>query len=489
MYTMRRCRAHIRAVQVCLLLAMTATVTSNVCAAPPLNPLPQPLYSFDAGSPTVNQMADGVSSGAILTVESPGDTPGERIRADGLGLNDPDDDLDGLSFNRANVTMADTFVLMFSVDRQTTGNAAADATLAGAGVPFNVTDQASRGHAAGDGFVTLTLFNRSGPVPTLRGAPTGNYQALNNADEGGNDFKALPNTSSTSTTTDPQDHVNGMSSETTPPQLRGNTGPGPTYYTVSSASPSLQQGLIPGNSGADVFFVQNPSAVPPEPVERFASADQLGLGFLDDISALVVIDEDSNGVFDGSDQVLFSLSPGSPSLDTMSGLEGVSENGGADIFTVSAGTAPALFTSAAELGLEGANDNIAGLSVVFSSDALQTALDAGIRSSSTSPVPTVGQWGLINLALLMVLSGAIILRRQPQTALAGDANADAHRSVPIDVRRLISALAVALSAGVVILIAVSTVAGPPAVRDIIGTLLAATLIGAVVNLGWLDRTG
>jgi hypothetical protein len=97
----------------------------------------------------------------------------------------------------------------------------------------------------------------------------------------------------------------------------------------------------------------------------------------DDIDALVVFDGNELGHFDESDQVLFSLAPGSPSLATIPGasLEGAA----ADVFVVGPGQPPALFVAAADLGLGSQPDDIDALDFVLCVDPLDGAARHGIR--------------------------------------------------------------------------------------------------------------
>ncbi|MCF7816784.1 MAG: PEP-CTERM sorting domain-containing protein [Kiritimatiellales bacterium] len=125
---------------------------------------------------------------------------------------------------------------------------------------------------------------------------------------------------------------------------------GNIYYSLSQAS---AVGI--GFDGATLFL--NPAApgydAAPSP---FAFAAQLGLlgGGADDLDAVVVYD--ANGLWDPGDQIFFSLTAGSATL---------AANGwsAADIL-VSQGGIVGLAVSAAQLGLNGATDNIDALDVI-----------------------------------------------------------------------------------------------------------------------------
>ncbi|MCZ6783499.1 MAG: PEP-CTERM sorting domain-containing protein, partial [Proteobacteria bacterium] len=77
----------------------------------------------------------------------------------------------------------------------------------------------------------------------------------------------------------------------------------------------------------------------------FASAAALMLVAGDEIDALVVFDDDGDGVFSGTDQVLFSLAAGSPTLIVL----GASP---ADVLSITFGGVLGVFATAAELGLD-----------------------------------------------------------------------------------------------------------------------------------------
>jgi hypothetical protein len=152
------------------------------------------------------------------------------------------------------------------------------------------------------------------------------------------------------------------------------------YFSVTAASPSLGDPLPEPTwsdpSGADIFVNENPLAF--APTELYASSAQLHLDSNDDIDALIVFDTNNNQIFDGTDRVLFSLAPGSPSL---SEITGASANGAAaDIFVVTVSEGPTVYASAAQLGLGATLDNINALDFHPCDNALECAARHGIRS-------------------------------------------------------------------------------------------------------------
>ncbi len=340
---------------------------ATAAARPPLEPLPLPYYSFDRDSPSA---ASGLLSGSdVLTLGPMGLTP--LVFGQQLGLVSPLDDLDELSGANALVPLDQPLVLLFSVDRASQGLAAPDPALLAAGVPYNVRDQAQRGHAAGDQFMSTDTFVL---VPPLRSGRSANCALTrNNYDEGGTDFGALPPTKGSDVTPGaPQDNVDSMSAGGSP-LLGGLTH---LYFTATSDSPSLE--LLAGGSpasGATIFYNAAPQSG--MPTELFATFLQLGLVQADDIDALVVFDRNANGRFELGDAVLFSLAPGSPSLSTIPGASPV--GAAADVFLTRYGQPPVVAVPAAQLGLGHPQDNIDALDVRSCADGDLCARLAGIR--------------------------------------------------------------------------------------------------------------
>lgn len=339
----------------CIVLAI-AGLPRAIFSAPPVNPLLPPLYSFDLASPTVTN--GFVEADDVLALNFPFPVP--VITGAALGLGAAGDDLDGLSGANSLVSDTATFMLRFSVDRDSTGAVPPDPALVNLGLPYNVADQAARGHQAGDEYISMQLYTRQ----STGGTPGGNHTlSRNNYDEGGTDFGAQPPTSAQSMAVGaPQDNVDG---------LAASEATAAVYFSATATSPSLA--TLPGGSGSGVHVYRFVSGT----TTLYASAAQLGLQQADDLDALVVFDTNANGLFDGTDQVLFSLAPGSPSLATLQGASAV--GAAADVFSVSPGIVPQLFASASSLGLGAASDNIDALEILPCTNSLGCLLDHSIR--------------------------------------------------------------------------------------------------------------
>lgn len=347
-------------------LLFTLAITPAATAEAPIDPLPAPDYSFDLLSCSV----DGglVEAGDILNLDFP--DPNILLYGEMLGLFSTDDDLNALSAGNPSVDPEQTFALLFSVHAATVGVVPPDPALIELHVPYNVTDQAIRGHAAGDQFMSTQLFTRSG---VHGGAISNNVLNRNNYDEGGTDFSAQPPTSAYEY---PQDELLDIVDATARLERVGGVVTS-AYFSLTPTSPALEElPVYSVPSGADIFFNSNPTAW--VLTELYAAHDHLQLDEDDDIDALIVFDDNNNGWYDGTDQVLFSLAPGSPSLDT---IPGASDQGAAaDVFSVTYDQAPILFAAAADLGLGDGQDNLDALDFVFCDDALFCAAQHGIRS-------------------------------------------------------------------------------------------------------------
>lgn len=391
-----------------LLTALLVGVWGNhVLAAPPRNPLPDPLYSFDGQSV---QVQDGTVASTDLLL------PGELqpiivISGADLGFPDSQDDLDALSGNNAGFQQDIPFALLFSVDENSVGAANPSPVLTGLGLPFNMKDQAAKGQAAGDQFMSLTLTDRFGVVPPNGTAgPVGSNNTLvkNNYDEGGTDWSANPPTSASSSSGDPQDDLDGTVKNSGGSPLAGADGTGgqPLYYTATAGSPSLQKlsggmGLAP--SGATIFFKSDPRDGTDPTI--FAAFGDLGLQQGDDINAMIIFDDNGNGEFDGTDQVLFSLTPGSISLPLP---VSTTTAPGADVYVVTPGSAPGRFVGAFEMGLGVTGDNIDALDFVPCDDAVDCAQDFAIQQGA---VPTLSEWGVLMMGLVLVVIASMLYRK------------------------------------------------------------------------------
>jgi len=349
----------------CILLlpAMWVSVATS-SAAPPLDPLPIPIFSLDSESPSVQQGV--VSSDDVLLSDDDVPVIGAYGIDFGLGLDG--DDVDALSYNNAMSPMGE-FVFLFSVDRATTGEVPPDFLLVELEVPYSATDQATRGQAAGDWCMSLELFTRDGRL--LRGGPTttNNTLVVNNYDEGGTHFGVQPESSAKDTYRVPQDNVDATAR--CPDEMKGCDMQN-AYFCVTAESPSLM--TLPGYddpSGSNIYFT--PDLPFPEDPDLFAYYWQLGLQSGDDIDAMVVFDFDYNGLFSGMDLVLFSLAPGSPSLPD--------PGAAADILAATHGQSFELFAPAWVLGLEGAEDNIDALDIlpIGPDGTIEAAQRHGIR--------------------------------------------------------------------------------------------------------------
>ncbi len=347
-------------------------VTPIALATRPVEPLPAGRYSFDHGSPTVMVGFLGAADVLRLSQTEP-DFPTVDLSAGAVGLT-PFDDIDALSLNITDVEPYDPLLLIFSVDRFTTGIAAPDPSLVAQGVPFNVQDQAARGHAAADQFMSTRAFTLSGLPPPAGGRPVPNNTLIrNNFDEGGTGHGAQPRRAADIWLVGhPQDNIDAITGEIIP---SARSQP-PLYLSLTPQSPTVIQ---TGTTGAHIFYLSEPSG----DLTVFASPSALGLTAQDDIDALVVFDMNENGVFDGSgalaDQVLFSLAPDSPSLMTIPNAS--VQGAAADIFSVRAGAPPniTVLARASDLGLGAAGDNVDALHFVRSASPMQSALQHGIR--------------------------------------------------------------------------------------------------------------
>jgi hypothetical protein len=215
-------------------------------ADPPLSPLPAPKYSFDLTSPAA--VAGTVGSADILTVSFPNPIaahPGEQLQLFS------GDDIDALSAPNRGVSGDVLFSLLFSVDRQSTGLAEPSESLVMQGVPFNVHDQADRGHAAGDQFLSTARFTRFEQVNPGGDELRNNVMTRNNFDEGGEDFAAYPATHGDTQLAEVvvQDNVDATA------RLDDGEAVPEMFFSLSVQSPSLALLSMPGMaSGANIFY-------------------------------------------------------------------------------------------------------------------------------------------------------------------------------------------------------------------------------------------
>ncbi|MFG0260430.1 MAG: hypothetical protein ACF8LK_08780, partial [Phycisphaerales bacterium JB041] len=225
----------------------------------------------------------------------------------GMGLGRAGDELIGLAPVVVDLApgpglATSDFVICFSVDPFAVGISR-----------FRITQQhlfrqAQNNQEAGDAFLSTEALRRGVgvlPPPASMGL-NNNALAVNQSQFYPNDFALLP-------AVDPRvfvlpdtplDDVDATlnSTDATPPSV---------FFTLSGDSPS--HAFLPGpDSGATIFFDVEIQVGGTETV--FAQPSQIGLDNLDQIDGLIVLDDNLNGVFDGTDAVYFSLSPDSPTL-------------------------------------------------------------------------------------------------------------------------------------------------------------------------------
>ncbi len=387
---------------VIILLCAFASVSRG---DPPIDPLPAPLFSFNANSPA--SQGGIVDPDGILRLDFP--HPHMMHHGNMFGLGRVGDELDAMSTNNTLFPSTASFALLFSVDESTVGAVTPDPILAAFGVPYNALDQAVRGQAAGDQFISTTLFSlvSGGAIEPARTA--NNVLVRNNFDEGGIDFSANPPTSADDIVqNEPQDRVDATVAESELNRV---------YFSASAASPSLDH--LPGSefpSGAHIF--RHSFGPGGRMMMLFASFSELGLQQADDIDAMVVFDVDGDGEFNGSDRVLLSLTADSPSLTTIP--DASATGAAADVFVAVPNQPPALFAAASLLGLGDPQDNIDALEFLECDDAVACVLSHGIRSANA--IPALSEWGIITMTLLLFVAGTIIVSAQQKERAPANPN-------------------------------------------------------------------
>lgn len=356
---------------------------AGVRADPPCNRPPIPLFSLDANSP---QVTDGTFEAAdILRKDGQGNQPPvEEVDGAAIGLGNASDDLDALSFANDSHEPLSEFVVLFSVDRGTVGSAPPENLLKQRAVRYNVSDQDTKGQHAGDQFMSLTSTNFETPAPGAARFAANNALSINNFDQGGTSFSVFPQTSADDTSADAQDNVDatGLSVD----GLRAVLAP--IYFSATSNSPSANQmasDLGFSGSGANIFYEPTPSNGVAN-VSMFAGFVALGLASGDDIDAMMVFDWNADGEFnDGNgttlpDVVLFSLTPGSPSLGDGTVVGASATGAAADVIYVeyNAGS-PTVLVAATLLGVGTATDNANALELFLCADPFECARTRGAR--------------------------------------------------------------------------------------------------------------
>lgn len=385
-----------------LLAAVLVCCTATTgWAAPPVKPLATPLYVFDAQSPQVG--TGGLRASDVLALVD--NSPTVRISGADLGMGQPGDEIDSLSRNRV-LEAGASFVVLLSLDRASTGTAAPDPVLVAAGVPHNALEQASRGHGAGDQYLTTSLFTLSMPRSAGGSRVSNNMLVINNFNEGGTEFGAQPLVpAGANARVVAQDNVSATATDASTQGNRGVPSTG-LYFSATATSPSLSNlSNCLAVSGATILFNPNPGT---NPTGTYACYEDLGLDVNDEIDAMVVMDAAGPGSFGVGDRVLFSLAAGSPSLVSIPGAS--PDGSAADVFVVSAGIPPQLFASAAQMGIGAQGDNIDALEVLLSTDGDTSAQLHGIRVNAG--VPTVNEWGLMLMAVLMLAAGGALIARR-----------------------------------------------------------------------------
>ncbi len=142
----------------------------------------------------------------------------------------------------------------------------------------------------------------------------------------------------------------------------------PVFLTLAAGSPTL---ALIGATPADVLMTN----VEFTAVKWADGVADLGLVTGDVIDALCVR-EDGSGVYDGEDQVVFSLAPGSPTLSALSASA-------ADLLLP--GRPPTVFYTAASLGLQ-STDNVDA--VMCSFELSRTFLPIVTRNATASAMGT-----------------------------------------------------------------------------------------------------
>lgn len=312
-------------------------------------PITPPLYSIDLASPST-----ALFQPATILVH-PG--PTVVIPAQNLSLFSPLDEINAISFNRASIEFDTQLALLFSVDRTSNGELPPDPFLVSQGFLFNVQHQAAHGQQAGDVYMGLLQYTRFGPLPIASSFTNNNTLVRNQGDAGGVGMSLEPNTSPSNPVPPPIDNVDAGAIPDEP-ALAGSAPPR-FYFVVRQGSPSLP-GLPGANSGADVYVDTNTNA--PGGEQLYAPFFVLGLFPNDEIDGLIVIDGNNDLFFDPmTDQIIFSLARGSPSLGTRSP---------ADVFTTI--EVPGVFvpfSQAIDLGLS-VHDNIDMLEFIECPDIL-----------------------------------------------------------------------------------------------------------------------
>lgn len=401
---MRTRLSYSAAAVVLLLGGASLRANDDVTANEPLTP---PLFTIDPNSPEVT--GGPLLPGDLLVPADPNLLVVE-VPAANLSLYSPADDVDALAFEGWDVSMADTFVVIFSVDRTAIGGVAPDPQLVALGFPFNVKDQATKNQAGGDLYMSLLLFDRFGyippaPLPRERSVSANNTLVVNQGDAGGVDTKLSPAGLSPAQPAPPgqQSNLNGGAGTQPPlpPCMLGGGSAGrepPEWllFSLAAGSPSLP--TMPGGNGsaADIYVDTNPSS--PGGEGLWVGPMTLGLTLGDDIDALIVFDDGDRVFTSGYDQIVFSLAPGSPSLGSGFQPGDLLMSEGFGIF--------APYCPGEELGLA-PGDNLNMLDYVLCEQVLACVYywAIGYVGSCAGDINGDGEVGLDDLAILLASYG------------------------------------------------------------------------------------
>lgn len=292
----------------------------------------------------------------------------------GLGCPSPLDDITSISPRK----LVSEFVACSSVDPTSVGSTQGPPPQ---GLPpFSVFDQAQKRQVAGDLFFTSMAFSRSsGIIPGASLPVQQTYLAANQAAPWARYFGLLPSGGPEVTfpPLTPQDDIDGVINE---------PGVMPVYFTLTPSSPSLPSLVGANPSGADIVFDPQPLAPGTESV--FAKAASLGLLVGDVIDAMIIYDDNADGVFNQVDTVIFSLGRNSPSLALLGATA-------ADLLVVNSGSDATvqIFATANNWGLTAAdNTDELDAAQLINQSAYQTLLgligDITSASKPNGPVAT-----------------------------------------------------------------------------------------------------
>lgn len=398
----------------------------------PDEPLARPFYSFDKESPTVD---DGHVEARDILALAAVPPPDVAVAGENLGLDNAADEIDALSSANTGSYAEDHFMLLFSVTRDTVGLAQNDADPRLLAVPFHAFNQGTLGHGPGDQFMRIRPPGGSAADREKADVTRDNCLLVNQYDEGGSDFGGLPET----TAWEPNPalrrggRVDALNRDDVNSMMMTNRNAGEiaeVYFSLSDGSPYLGT-----DSGADIFCNPNPTGG--GSTDFYAEAEDLLLDVDDDIDGMIVFDKNDDGVFNNADEVMYSLTPASPTLwggdgapgqydvddDGQNGVddpgetgwEGSDDSSPADVFLVSSNSgSPSVdvYASAAALGLLPTDDvDALDYFICDKQNDIACANKYGIR---WSPIPAVSEWGLVVMALLGLVAGTIMFRARPR---------------------------------------------------------------------------